>query len=49
MVVDNKGGMRHVIGAQAAAESPADGYTLLMGTVSSQAMFPAMARWATTR
>jgi tripartite-type tricarboxylate transporter receptor subunit TctC len=44
VVVENKGGAGTAIGARAVAESAADGYTLLMGTVSSQAINPAMAK-----
>jgi len=44
VVVENKGGAGTAIGARAVAESTADGYTLLMGTVSSQAINPAMAK-----
>lgn len=44
VVVDNKGGAGTAIGARFVAEAPADGYTLLMGTVSSQAINPAMAK-----
>ena len=40
--VDNRAGAGTAIGAKAVAGSPADGYTLLMGTVSSQAINPAM-------
>ncbi|HEY4371413.1 MAG TPA: tripartite tricarboxylate transporter substrate binding protein [Burkholderiales bacterium] len=44
VVVDNRGGAGTAIGARFVAEAPADGYTLLMGTVSSQAINPAMAK-----
>ncbi|MDB5805652.1 MAG: hypothetical protein JWN73_2974 [Betaproteobacteria bacterium] len=44
VVVENKGGAGTAIGARAVAESAADGYTLLIGTVSSQAINPAMAK-----
>jgi len=44
VVVDNKGGAGTAIGARHVAEAQADGYTLLMGTVSSQAINPAMAK-----
>lgn len=44
VVVENKGGAGTAIGARAVAEAQADGYTLLMGTVSSQAINPAMAK-----
>ena len=42
VVVENKAGAATAIGAKAVARAPADGYTLLMGTVSSQAINPAM-------
>lgn len=42
VVIDNRAGAGTAIGAKAVAISPADGYTLLMGTVSSQAINPAM-------
>lgn len=38
MVVENKGGAAGSIGSEAAARAPADGYTLLGGTVSSHAI-----------
>ncbi|TFZ04688.1 Bug family tripartite tricarboxylate transporter substrate binding protein [Ramlibacter rhizophilus] len=42
VIVENKPGAGTAIGAKAVASSPADGYTLLLGTVSSQAINPAM-------
>ena len=42
VVVENKAGAATAIGAKAVAHAPADGYTLLLGTVSSQAINPAM-------
>lgn len=42
VVVENKAGAGTAIGAHAVATAPHDGYTLLMGTVSSQAINPAM-------
>ncbi|OUL99967.1 ABC transporter substrate-binding protein [Variovorax sp. JS1663] len=42
VVIDNRAGAGTAIGAKHVAGAPADGYTLLMGTVSSQAINPAM-------
>jgi tripartite-type tricarboxylate transporter receptor subunit TctC len=42
VVVENKAGAGTAIGAKAVAGAQPDGYTLLMGTVSSQAINPAM-------
>jgi tripartite-type tricarboxylate transporter receptor subunit TctC len=42
VVVENKAGAATAIGAKLVARAPADGYTLLLGTVSSQAINPAM-------
>jgi tripartite-type tricarboxylate transporter receptor subunit TctC len=44
VVVDNKPGAGTAIGAKAVAAAPADGYTLLLGTVSSHAINPAMTK-----
>ena len=44
VVVENKGGAGTAIGARFVAEARPDGYTLLLGTVSSQAINPAMTR-----
>ncbi|GAA4354839.1 tripartite tricarboxylate transporter substrate binding protein [Variovorax defluvii] len=42
VVIDNRAGAGTAIGAKHVAGAPADGYTLLLGTVSSQAINPAM-------
>ena len=42
VIVENKAGAGGVIGADAAAKSPPDGYTLLLGTIASHAINPAM-------
>jgi tripartite-type tricarboxylate transporter receptor subunit TctC len=42
IVVDNRAGAGTAIGARAVATAAPDGYTLLLGTVSSQAINPAM-------
>ena len=42
VVIDNRAGAGTAIGAKHVAAAPPDGYTLLMGTVSSQAINPAM-------
>ncbi|HEX2542782.1 MAG TPA: tripartite tricarboxylate transporter substrate binding protein [Caldimonas sp.] len=42
VVVDNRGGAATAIGAQAVARATPDGYTLLLGTVTSHAINPAM-------
>ena len=42
VVVENRPGAGTAIGAKAVAQSPADGYTLLIGTVSSHAINPAL-------
>lgn len=40
VIVENRPGAGGTIGAEAAAKSPADGYTLLLGTASTLAMAP---------
>lgn len=42
VVVDNRGGAATVIGAEIAARSPADGYTLLLATITTLAVNPAL-------
>jgi tripartite-type tricarboxylate transporter receptor subunit TctC len=44
VVVDNRGGAGGSIGADVVAKSPADGYTLLMGTVGTNAINGALYR-----
>lgn len=44
VLVDNKAGAGGLIGSDGVAKAPADGYTLLMGTVSSHAIAPAVYR-----
>jgi len=40
VVVDNRGGASTAIGAELAARAPADGYTLLVGTITTLAVNP---------
>ena len=42
VIIDNKGGAGGVIGADAVAKSPADGYTLLLGTIATNAINPVL-------
>lgn len=44
VIVENKGGAGTAIGTRFVAESPADGHTLLLGTVSSHAINPAITK-----
>lgn len=42
VVIDNKGGAGGVIGADAAAKSPPDGYTFVLGTIATHAINPVL-------
>src|SRR5262245_51780981 len=42
VIVENRGGAGGVIGADAVAKSPADGYTFLLGTIATHAINPAL-------
>ncbi|SDP90053.1 Tripartite-type tricarboxylate transporter, receptor component TctC [Rhodoferax sp. OV413] len=42
VVIDNKGGAAGMIGADLVAKAKADGYTLLMGNIGTQAINPAL-------
>ncbi|CAN5254736.1 tripartite tricarboxylate transporter substrate binding protein [soil metagenome] len=42
VIVDNRAGAGGVIGADAVAKSPPDGYTLLLGTIATHAINPAL-------
>ena len=42
VIIDNKAGAGGVIGADSVAKSPADGYTLLLGTIATHAINPAL-------
>ncbi|MFZ9364117.1 MAG: Bug family tripartite tricarboxylate transporter substrate binding protein, partial [Arenimonas sp.] len=43
-LVDNRPGASQAIGMQAAAKSPADGYTMVYGSVTSLAINPAVTK-----
>lgn len=42
VIVDNRGGAATVIGTEIAAHAPADGYTLLLATITTLAVTPAL-------
>jgi tripartite-type tricarboxylate transporter receptor subunit TctC len=42
VVIDNKGGAGGVIGADAAAKAPPDGYTFVLGTIATHAINPVL-------
>jgi tripartite-type tricarboxylate transporter receptor subunit TctC len=42
VIVDNRGGAATVIGTEIAARAPADGYTLLLATITTLAVTPAL-------
>ncbi|TDP73982.1 Bug family tripartite tricarboxylate transporter substrate binding protein [Roseateles toxinivorans] len=42
VIIENRAGAGGVVGADAVAKSPPDGYTLLLGTIASHAINPAM-------
>ncbi|MEO7725860.1 MAG: tripartite tricarboxylate transporter substrate binding protein, partial [Burkholderiales bacterium] len=44
VIVDNRGGASTVIGAELAVHAPADGYTLLVATITTLAVNPALNR-----
>ena len=44
VIVENKPGVSGIVGTQAAARSPADGYTLIGGTITTHAVNPFFAR-----
>jgi tripartite-type tricarboxylate transporter receptor subunit TctC len=44
VIVENRAGAGGVIGSQAVAKSPADGYTLVFGTIASHGILPVLQR-----
>lgn len=44
VIVDNRGGAASIIGAEITARAPADGYTLLVATITTLAVNPALYR-----
>ena len=44
VIVENRAGAGGMIGADAAAKAPGDGYTIVLGTISSHAIIPALQR-----
>src|SRR5690349_17766674 len=44
IVIDNRAGASGMIGAEIAAKSPADGYTLVLGTSSNFSIGPSLVR-----
>src|SRR6185369_3676958 len=42
VIIDNRPGAGTAIGAEATAKAPPDGYTIMLGTVSSHAINPAL-------
>lgn len=42
VVIDNRSGAGGIVGADIVAKAPADGYTLLMGTIGTQAINPSL-------